>query len=69
MMKILSAIGATALTVGGAGYSYVTKVEAEITQLHLDLDAKSAKIAGYDQAIDEAIRALQMVQAKEGRAK
>ena len=32
MIKIISSIAATALTVGGAGYSYVTKVQTELEQ-------------------------------------
>lgn len=70
MIKIISSIAATALTVGGAGYSYVTKVQTELeqtrkenTDLKSDNANKAQKIAGMDMTIDEVIRKLQLAKS------
>ena len=72
MMKIAASVLGGALTVGGAGYSYVTSVQnensalkAEKAALELKNGSQASKIAGMGLAIDDAIRELQTVREKE----
>lgn len=76
MMKLIASAMSGALAVGGAGYSYVTKVQSESAAVHAenvtlktDNDTKATKIAGMNLAIDDAIRELQTVREKEGAQK
>lgn len=73
MIKIISSIAATALTVGGAGYSYVTKVQTQLeetrkenTELKTDNANKAQRIKGTDMVLDEIIRKAQLAKSDSG---
>jgi cell division protein FtsB len=73
MIKIISSIAATALTVGGAGYSYVTKVQTQLeetrkenVELKTDNANKAQRIKGTDMVLDEIIRKAQLAKSDSG---
>jgi hypothetical protein len=70
MLKIISSVAATALTVGGAGYSYVTKVQTDLNterdqnKILIQENAnQKQKLVSQDLAIDEVIRKLQLAKS------
>jgi hypothetical protein len=58
MIKIISSIAATALTVGGAGYSYVQKVQTETAEVRAENVRLVTKVETKNHAIDTASAAL-----------
>ncbi len=66
MIKIIGTAAASALTVAGAGYTYVHDTQTELTQARQTIAADAqaaahdkAALSRRDAAIDEAIKALQ----------
>lgn len=72
MLKIAASVLGGALTVGGAGYSYVTTVQAESAavkaenaHLKMENDTKTQRLASMDRTVDDIIRQLQMLRTAE----
>jgi hypothetical protein len=73
VLKLAASALSGALAVGGAGYSYVNRIESESAAVKAEnveckrvSDAQAARITGTELAISEAIRKLQAVQPNSG---
>jgi cell division protein FtsB len=73
MMKIIASVASGALAVGGAGYSYVTKVQtesaavrAENASLQQTVAAKESTIKDQNATMDQIVDLVRKARGKNG---
>jgi hypothetical protein len=62
MLKIIATAASTALAVGGAGYSYISKTQAHVAELERDNVTLHVRTERMDKALTSAIALLQEAQ-------